>query len=231
MSSGGYAGFAVRFAVPAVLTAALVLPASAAAAPTITLELQRSSVRYGAAHHLSGALVDGALPLAAQGIVLEGKRYPYRGSYRVIARTTTDAQGRFEFRRKLDRNHRLRAVAVAQMLASTSVMAYTLPAFELSFRALRPGVVRLTQRYTVPKSVRLKSPTLFYLGPRGAERAKRKLVAKVKRVRRGHYRSRASFTLPASWHGAFRYASCFRTSKGSGMGNPRQRCPHLRLRF
>jgi hypothetical protein len=221
----------VRFALPAVLAAALVFPASAAAAPAIKLKLQRSSVRYGAAHHLSGTLADGVLPLAGQEVVLEGKRYPYRGSYRVIARTTTDEQGRFAFRRKFDRNHRLRAVAVAQMLASTSLRANTLPAFELSFRAMRPGVVRLTQRYTVPGSVRLKSPTLFYLGPRGAKRAKRKLVADVERVKRGRYRSRATFTLPASWHGAFRYASCFRASKGAGMGNPRQRCPHLRLRF
>lgn len=221
----------MRVALLAVLAAALVLPASAAAAPAITLEIQRASVRYGAAHHLSGTLADGPLPLAAQEVVLEGKRYPYRGSYRLIARTTTDAQGHFEFRRKLDRNHRLRAVAATQMLPSKSVMAYTLPAFELSFRAVRPGVVRLTQRYTVPKRVRLKSPTLFYLGPRGAKRASRKLVADVKRVKRGRYRSRATFTLPARWHGAFRYASCFRTSKGAGMGNPRQRCPHLRLRF
>ena len=51
------------------------------------------------------------------------------------------------------------------------LQAYTLPAFELSFRALEPGVVRLYQRYTVPKSVRLSAPTLFYLGTRGAKRA------------------------------------------------------------
>jgi hypothetical protein len=222
---------AVRLALLAVLAAALVLPASAAADPTITLDVQRPSVRYGTAHHLSGILADGPVLLAAQEVVLEGKRYPYRGSYRVIARTATDARGRFAFRPELDRNHRLRAVAAAQMLASQSVMAYTLPAFELSFRALRPGVVRLTQRYTVPKSVRLKAPTLFYLGRRGATRASHRLKARVERVKRGHYRSRATFTLPAGWHGAFRYASCFRASKGAGMGNPRQSCPRLRLRF
>ena len=57
------------------------------------------------------------------------------------------------------------------------------------------------------------------------------LKADVERVRRGRYRSRARFTLPARWHGAFRYASCFRASKGAGMGNPRQSCPRLRLKF
>ena len=37
--------------------------------------------------------------------------------------------------------------------------AYTLPSFELSFRGIKPGVVRLYQRYTVPKTVKLTQPT------------------------------------------------------------------------
>ena len=110
-------------------------------------------------------------PLGAQEVVLEGRRYPYEGSYRVIARTTTDAAGKFQFKPELDRNHRLRVTAPAQAATSKVLQAYTLPAFELSFRALRPGVVRLYQRYTVPTTVRLTSPTLFYLGPRRAKRA------------------------------------------------------------
>ena len=103
--------------------------------------------------------------------MLEGRRYPYQGSYRVITRTTTDAEGRFELRPELDRNHHLRVSAPALGLTSKVLRAYTLPAFELSFRALRPGVVRLYQRYTVPRSVHLSAPTLFYLGPRGSSRA------------------------------------------------------------
>ena len=43
--------------------------------------------------------------------------------------------------------------------------------------------------------------------------------------------SQVTVTLPASWNGAFRYASCFRASAGSGMGDPDQSCPKLRLRF
>ena len=45
--------------------------------------------------------------------MLEGRRYPYEGSYRVIARTTTDAEGKFTFKPELDRNHRLRVIAPA----------------------------------------------------------------------------------------------------------------------
>jgi len=97
--------------------------------------------------------------------------------------------------------------------------------------ALAPGVVRLYQRYTVPKTVKLTSPTYFYLGRRGAKKASMRKTAKVERAKAGRYTSQVDVTLPASWHGAFRYASCFRGSKGAGMGNPRQRCPRLRLRF
>jgi hypothetical protein len=40
-----------------------------------------------------------------------------------------------------------------------------------------------------------------------------------------------TFRVPDAWDGAFRYASCFHTSPGTGMGDPDQTCPRLRLRF
>lgn len=221
----------MRSAVVLLFLAAFVAPASAQAAPTLSVTLDRQSVRYGKAHTVTGTLVDGAVPLGAQEIVLEGRRYPYQGSYRVIGRTTTDAMGKFSFQPKLDRNHRLRVSAPAQTVTSDALRAYTLPAFELSFRAVSPGVVRLYQRYTTPKSVLLTAPTLFYLGPHGAKRASKRVVAQAVRTSPGRFTSVATITLPAGWHGAFRYASCFRASPGSGMGDPGQSCPRLALAF
>jgi hypothetical protein len=148
-----------------------------------------------------------------------------------MASATTDAQGAFAFKPVLDRNHRLRVVAPAQQLLSQAVRAYVLPSFELSFRALRPGVVRLYQRYTVPKAVRLTAPTLFYLGSRTAKRASRRVSAGTRRTSAGHYTALATVTLPLAWHGRFRYGSCFRTSPGSGMGEPDASCPKVALRF
>lgn len=213
------------------LAAALCAPASAHAAPQLDVKLTRDTVRYGAAHRLSGTLKDGDAPLSGQQIVLEGRRYPYEGSYRVIERVTTDARGRFAFKPKLDRNHRLRVSAPAQGMTSAVLNAFTLPSIELSFRALRPGVVRLYQRYTVPSAVKLTSPTLFYVGPRRAKRASIRRSGKLVRVRPGHFTSHADVTLPAAWKGAFRYASCFRASPGSGMGDPKDKCATLRLEF
>jgi hypothetical protein len=219
----------VRIALGICLTLALAAPAQAA--PRLDVDLQNNSVRYGAAHRVTGTLKDGTTPLAGQEIVLEGRRYPYQGSYRVIERTTTDAEGTFAIRPELDRNHRLRVVAPGLSLRSDTLRAYTLPAFELSFRAIRPGVVRLYQRYRVPRSVRLTAPTHFYLGPRRAKRATRRVTADTERVRAGRYTAVTTFRVPAAWNGAFRYASCFRASPRSGMGDPEQSCPRLRLKF
>ncbi len=209
----------------------LALPASASAAPALELKVAKPAVRYGATHAVTGSLLDGTAPLAGQEIVLEGQRYPFHGSFREIARTTTDDKGEFAFRPALDRNHRLRVAAPAQRATSQALRTYTLPSFELSFRALQPGVARLYQRYTVPKSVRLSAPTLFYLGAHGAERASRRVSVKTKRTSAGHYTAVATVHLPSGWHGRFRFGSCFRTSPGSGMGEPSASCPKLRLRF
>jgi hypothetical protein len=215
-----------------IVTAVLALwPATALAAPALEIHLAKPDVRYGAAHTLTGTLLDGTTPLANQTVVLEGQRYPFQGSFRELERATTDAQGAFAFKPVLDRNHRLRVVAPGQQLLSQAVRAYVLPSFELSFRALKPGVVRLYQRYTVPKAVKLSAPTLFYLGARKAARASERVSAKTKRTSAGHYTALATVRLPSAWHGSFRYGSCFRTSPESGMGEPAASCPKVALRF
>jgi hypothetical protein len=213
------------------VTLLLALPASASAAPALALKVAKPAVRYGAPHTVTGTLLDGTTPLAGQAIVLEGPRYPFHGSFREIARTTTDAKGEFAFRPSLDRNHRLRVAAPAQRATSQALRVYTLPSFELTFRALEPGVARIYQRYTVPKTVRLSEPTLFYLGARGAKRASKRVSAKTKRTSAGHYTAAATVHLPSRWHGRFRFGSCFRTTPRSGMGEPSATCPKLHLRF
>jgi hypothetical protein len=217
----------------ALLTPALLLivPATAQAAPALVIDVEKSTVGYGSRHTLTGTLEDGTTPLAGQEVVLEGRRYPYEGSYRVIARGTTDADGRFTFRPKLDRNHLLRVVAPVQRLTSDTEHAYTLPSFSLSYRAVAPGVARLLQRYTVPKGVKLTAPTHFYLGRQGAKWSTKAMTGRTRRTASGRYSSTVRVKLPMSWHGRFRFGSCFRTSQGSGMGDPKATCPKVRLRF
>jgi hypothetical protein len=221
----------VRRALPLVLLTPLLVPAAAHAAPALEVHVTDQSVRYGRSHEVTGTLLDGTTPLAGQAVVLEGQRYPYQGSFRTIERATTDASGAFAFKPELDRNHHLQVVAPLQGLTSQKLTVFTLPSFSLSFHAIRPGVVRLYQRYTVPRSVHLKEPTLFYLGKHGAKQASLRVSGKVKRTSAGHYTSMTTVTLPMSWKGEFRFGTCFRTSTGSGMGDPAATCPKKHLRF
>jgi hypothetical protein len=221
----------VRLTVPLTLALLLAAPAAAHAAPSLVVDVEKASVGYGTRHTMNGTLEDGTTPLSGQEVVLEGRRYPYAGSYRVMARATTDAHGRFRFRPKLDRNHILRVIAPAERLTSEREHAYTLPSFSLSYRAVSAGVVRLYQRYTVPKGVRLTAPTHFYLGRRGAKWSTKAMTSATTRTAAARYSSTVRVRLPMSWHGRFRFGSCFRTTQGSGMGDPRATCPKVRLRF
>ena len=114
-----------------------------------------------------------------------------------------------------------------------------LPAFTLSFRSRDDEAIRLRQVYTVPRAVRLSAPTRFYVGackPDSAGRctagrAPLAAKAKTRRVRAGRYVARARVRIPASFGGRFSYVSCFAYSKGSGMGDPGQRCPRRSIRL
>jgi hypothetical protein len=217
----------VRSLLLATLTLLVAAPA-ANAAVTVSIKLTPAEAQFGQATKITGtALSDGA-PLANTPVELDVRRYPFEQPFAPLASTTTAADGTYAFEQKLDRNVQLRVIAAATK--SHRVHAYVFPASTLTFAARNTRVIRLTQRYRVPTDVRLRQPTMFYVGKRGRATAPRVATAKLKRIRAGRYRSTATVRLPAKWHGRFRYASCFRYTGGSGMGNPRASCPK-RFRF
>jgi hypothetical protein len=207
----------------------LLLAAPAAdAAVTVAMDISPEETRYGEKTDITGtALLDGA-PFAGQPVQLEGRRYPFEDEFAVLETGVTGADGTYAFERELDRNWDLRVRAGDGV--SPRERAYVFPAFELTFRARSSRVIKLTQRYRVPRGVRLDKPTIFYVGPRGSKRAPRAATGELERIRAGRYRSTAVVRLPERWNGRFRYASCFRYTGGSGMGNPRSSCPE-RFRF
>jgi hypothetical protein len=217
--------------VRSVLLATLILALGAPAAQgavSVDMRLSPEEVRYGEVTEITGtATVDG-VPFAGQPVRLEGRRYPFEGEFEVIDEGLTAADGTYRFERRLDRNWVLRVRTGGKV--SRRGRAYVFPAFTLSFRARSVRVIRLTQRYRVQRGVRLDKPTIFYVGPRGARRAPQAATGDLERIRAGRYRSTALVRLPSDWRGRFRYASCFRYTGGSGMGNPRASCPR-RFRF
>src|SRR5215213_6458772 len=96
----------VRFPTTAfTLTAALLaLTAAPASAAEVTAEVQPAGVRFGADTVVRGAVTDAGVPQAAQPVVLEVRRYPYRGAWRPLDRGVTGDDGSFGFVERLDRN-------------------------------------------------------------------------------------------------------------------------------
>jgi hypothetical protein len=217
----------VRSVLLATLILAFGAPA-AHAAVTVDMKFAPEETRYGEPTTISGTALQDGLPFAGQPVQLEGRRYPFEDEFAVIDEGVTAADGTYSFERELDRNWDLR-VRVGDAV-SPRERAYVFPAFTLTFRARNSRVIRVTQRYRVPRGVKLDKPTIFYVGPRGAKRAPRAATGELERIRAGRYRSTAIVRLPADWKGKFRYASCFRYTGGSGMGNPRSTCPR-RFRF
>ncbi|HEX5617916.1 MAG TPA: DUF1416 domain-containing protein [Solirubrobacteraceae bacterium] len=201
---------------------------AADAAVTVSIKVAPTEAQLGETTRISGTVLDNGAPVAGALVRLDGKRYPFEDELAPVATATTAADGSYRFDRELARNWQFRVVGGTTK--SERVRAYVYPATKLTYRARSSRVIKLTQRYRVPRGVRLKEPTIFYVGRSGRATAPRVASGDVERIRAGRYRSTAVVHLPKAWDGRFRYASCFRYTGGSGMGNPRASCPR-RFKF
>ncbi|HYM57016.1 MAG TPA: hypothetical protein VES79_03555 [Solirubrobacteraceae bacterium] len=207
-----------------------VAPATAGAAVVEISVLPADGADFGETQSVAGRLTGpyGA-PVVGQKVVLEARRYPFRGSFSGPGTATTGLDGRFAFERAFDRNHQVRVLAPAFGDRSAVQPVYVFPRSNLTFRLVRRNVIRLTQVYATPRDVRLTKPTLFYVGRRGTGTAPLAARARTRRIRRGHFIARALVRIPQAWHGRFRYASCF--PYNAGMGDPKIGCPSKQYRF
>jgi hypothetical protein len=207
-------------------------PAARAAELTIKVDEGDRGVHFGESHVIRGTLTsDGRTPIAGQQVVLQSKPFPFHSPFAQVATGTTASDGTFRFETELQRNSKLRVFAPALMARSKQVTAHLFPATHLSFRQIRPGVVRITQDYRIPRAAKLTGKTLFYVAPAKARRSKINRMASTKRVGKGHYRARTTVTIPDSYAGRFRYAACYRYSPGSGLGDPKISCPRSGYHF
>jgi hypothetical protein len=228
--------------------------AAVAAAPASAAEVSvgvqpADGVRLGNATTVAGRVTEAGAPLPGRTVWLEAREHPFTGAWERKAMRTTDADGRYSFAREFKRNHDVRVrleglPATEQTPTQPDTVtqprnAYVLPAFTLSFTQRASRRIRISQTYTVPKAVRLTARTRFYVGPCKPNRrdectakwAPFRKRAETRRVRAGRYIARATVRIPASFEGRFSYVSCFAYSKGSGMGDPDQRCPRKRARL
>jgi hypothetical protein len=215
-----------RAAAAAVAIAGLAAAAPGTALAALDVAVTPSETQFGKPHHVTGRFTDpntGA-PLAGRNIALQKRDFPFTAPFRTIGHATTDADGRFRFGRvDLDRNADLRVVSF-DGTTSGIARAFTYPAFTLSYTPVGGNRINVTQNYRTPRDVRLRAPTLFYLGAGNAARSTKRVKARTRRTAAGRFRATATIRLPSAWKGRFRYASCFGYSKDSGMGDPARGC-------
>ena len=220
----------IRLLLPLLLLLAA-LPASADAAVVQISILPAEGTEYGTPQTVVGRLSGpyGA-PLVGRKVVLEARRFPYRGRFKDLATATTGLDGRFAFDEyPFDRNHQVRVLAPTFGDRSPPERVYVYPRSNLTFKLVRRNVIRLTQVYATAKDVRLTKPTLFYVGPSRSKTAPLAKRVKTRRIKRGRFIARATVRIPKAWNGQFRYASCF--PYNTGMGDPKLGCPKRRYRF
>jgi hypothetical protein len=219
-----------RLLVP--LLVLVLAPSARAAELTIDVDEGDRGVHWGESHQVNGTLTsDGRTPLAGKHVVLQGRPFPFDNPFMQLATATSAADGTFSFKTKLTRNTKLRVFAPGSGTRSKQVTAHLFPATHLSFRQVRPGVVRITQDYRVPREATLEGKTLFYVAPRNAPTSRINRLAKTRRMSAGRFRARVTVTIPESYGGRFRYAACYRYSPGSGLGDPKISCPRSGYRF
>jgi hypothetical protein len=145
-----------------------VAPSTAGAAVVEISVLPPGGADFGDNQDVVGRLAGpyGA-PFVGSQVVLQARRYPYRGPFRDVATATTGLDGRFAFEHAFDRNHQVRVLAPTFGDRSAVKPVYVFPRTTLTFRLVRRNVIRVTQVYATPRDVRLTKPTLFYVGRRG----------------------------------------------------------------
>jgi len=213
------------------LLALVALPASADAAVVEVAIVEKEGTEFGTPQNVVGRLtgVYGA-PLVGRKVVLEARRFPYRGKFKDLATATTGLDGRFAFEEQnFDRNHQIRAFAPTFGDRSPPESLYVFPRSNLTFKLVRRNVIRISQVYATPKDVRLTKATLFYVGPAVRKTAPLAKRVKTRRTRRGRFMARATVRIPKAWQGRFRYASCF--PYNAGLGDPKLGCPKRKYRF
>jgi hypothetical protein len=214
-----------------ILLAAMAFAPATAAADTVEISvLPADGADFGSTQAVAGRLVGAfGAPVVGKQVVLQARRYPYKGAFAGVATATTGLDGRFAFEREFDRNHQVRILGPTAPDHSATKRVYVFPRSNLTFRLVRRNVIRITQVYATPKDVRLTEPTRFYVARRGAKTAPLSARPDTRRVRKGRFIARALVRIPAAWEGRFRYASCF--PYNAGMGDPKIGCPKKTYRF
>lgn len=213
------------FTVAAAVFMLAAIPATASAAPRISIKVKRV-VTLGQSAKLTGRLA-GVTPHAGVRLELQVKPFPYTSVFKTVATRKTDSAGRFAFKVKPDRNSRYRAQVAGGSPRSKQVPLFV-NGIPRTFITVKGATVhaRMTFRFS-----RLLSTAPFsglalhwYYKPSSSKQFRRVRTTRTHRVAAGKVGGSMTYKIPKKLsRKKFTLAWCFRPHRHGdvGIGDPR----------
>lgn len=201
------------------------IPATASAAPRITIKVKRV-VKLGQSAKLTGRLA-GVTPHSGVKIELQAKPFPYTKVFKTVATRKTNAAGRFAFTVKPHLNSRYRAQVTGGSPTSNQVPIFV-DGIPLTFITVKGATVhaRMTFRFS-----RLLSTAPFsglalhwYYKPSSSKQFRRVRTTRTHRLAAGKIGGKMTYKIPKKFaRQKFTLAWCFRPHRHGdvGIGDPR----------
>jgi hypothetical protein len=213
------------FTVAAAVFVLAAIPATASAAPRISITVKRV-INLGQSAKVTGRLA-GVTPRAGVRIELQAKPFPYTKVFKTVATRKTDSAGRFAFKVKPDRNSRYRAQVTGGSPRSKQVPLFV-NGIPRTFITVKGATVhaRMTFRFS-----RLLSTAPFsglalhwYYKPSSSKQFRRVRTTRTHRVAAGKIGGSMTYKIPKKLsRKKFTLAWCFRPHRHGdvGIGDPR----------
>jgi hypothetical protein len=201
------------------------IPATASAAPRISVKVKRV-ITFGQSAKVTGSLA-GVTPHAGVKVELQVKPFPYTKAFKTVATRRTDAAGRFAFTAKPDRNSRYRAQVAGGSPTSKQVPVFV-NGIPLTFIKVKGATVnaRMTFQFSPLLSTAPFSGLAlhWYYKPSSSKQFRRVRTTTTHRLGAGKVGGSMTYKIPKKLaRKKFTLAWCFRPHRHGdvGIGDPR----------
>lgn len=199
----------------------------------LEFEVADREVRFGDPAELSGELTQSDDAVAGQEVRLEEDPYPFDESWRALATTTTDDEGRFSFKAELEFNTAYRAVAADGEALSDERAVFVNPLASVDSEQIDEARTRFTTTFRHSTERTLEGAAVYsYGGPVIQAQTVGSIpfvaIERVKPVKPGL--SRATVLLPGA-PGDLAYDVCVSYAPSNAVGVPSAECGQGRRPF
>jgi hypothetical protein len=205
---------------------------AAASAATLTASSPRT-IKFGKTAKVKGNLSGNLLGNSNIPVELQVKLFPYKGAFKTIDTTNTDASGAYSFTAKPDRSARYRVVATDGSATSPPVKTFVNAIVTTTVRGTPTGMAIATMQLRFSTQVSTTPftgrPLYWYYKPSSATKFRRVATTKTSSPAAGKIGGKLTYKLPKKTaNQAFSISWCFRPlapTKDHGLGDPSKAFP------